>query len=152
MRTRYWLPKTQEWYYACQTQDVPDGRMRQVHVYDQDVLVTNVDGEFYAMEPWCPHNFAPLELAALDTEDKVISCGEHHMEIDLVTGENLCGPHGMPGHTFEENWVFATKVENDRVYVRLKTDKEIEQYYEKAVPGVPFKADDHPQGIYRRDS
>ena len=46
---------------------------------------------------------------------------------------------GWRGIRSETNWVFSTKVENDRVYVRLKTDEEIEQYYKDAVPAFRSK-------------
>jgi nitrite reductase/ring-hydroxylating ferredoxin subunit len=132
-----WLPKAKEWYFACKTQDVPDGGVRRVHVYDQEVLLTNLGGEFYGMEPWCPHNLAPLEFGDLNPSTCVVICPEHAMEIDVRTGENVCGPYGSPGGKFEPNWTFPTKVENGRVYVRVKTDEEIEEYYRGLK--VPFK-------------
>jgi nitrite reductase/ring-hydroxylating ferredoxin subunit len=133
-----WLPKAKQWYFACKAHDVPDGGVRRVHVFDQDVLVANTGGDFYAMEPWCPHNLAPLEFGDLDPSTCAVICPEHAMEIDVRTGENLCGPYGSPGEKFEPNWTFPTKVENGRVYVRVKTDKEIEDYYRNLK--VPFKA------------
>jgi len=137
---RDWLPKAKEWYFACKTQDVPEGGLRQVHVYDQDVLVTHPDGEFYAMEPWCPHNMAPLEFGDLNRAACAVVCPEHAMEIDLRTGENLCGPYGSPGAKFEPNWTFPARVENGRVYVRVKSDEEIEDYYRGLK--IPFKVVD----------
>jgi nitrite reductase/ring-hydroxylating ferredoxin subunit len=133
-----WLPKAKQWYFACKAQDVPDGSVRRVHVFDQDVLVANAGGDFHAMEPWCPHNLAPLEFGDLDPSKCVVIFPEHAMEIDVRTGENVCGPYGSPGDKFEPNWIFPTKVENGRVYVRVKTDEEIEEYY-RALK-VPFKA------------
>ena len=134
---RDWLPKAKDWYFACKTQDVPDGGVRRVHVYDQEVLLTNLDGAFYAMEPWCPHNLAPLEFGDVNAAACAVVCPEHAMEIDVKTGANLCGPYGSPGEKFEPNWTFPTKVENERVYVRVKTDEEIDEYYDGLQ--VPFK-------------
>jgi nitrite reductase/ring-hydroxylating ferredoxin subunit len=133
-----WLPKAKQWYFACKAQDVPDGGVRRVHVFDQDVLLANAGGDFWAMEPWCPHNLAPLEFGDLDPSKCAVICPEHAMEIDVRTGENLCGPYGSPGEKFEPNWTFPTKVENGRVYVQVKTDGEIEEYYRSLK--VPFKA------------
>ena len=96
---RDWLPKAKEWYFACKTQDVPAGGLRRVHVYDQEVLLANLDGDFYAMEPWCPHNMAPLEFGHVDRSACVV-CPEHAMKIDVKTGENVCGPYGSPGAKF----------------------------------------------------
>jgi nitrite reductase/ring-hydroxylating ferredoxin subunit len=133
-----WLPKTKQWYFACKAQDVPDGGVRRVHVFDQDVLVTNLGGDFYAMEPWCPHNLAPLEFGDLDRAKCAVICPEHAMEIDVRTGENLCGPYGAPAEKFEPNWTFPVKVDNGRIYVQVKTDDEIEEYYRGLK--VPFKS------------
>jgi nitrite reductase/ring-hydroxylating ferredoxin subunit len=132
-----WLPKAKEWYFACKTQDVSNGGLRRVHVFDQEVLLANVGGEFYAIEPWCPHNFAPLEFGDLNPSSCAVICPEHAMEIDVRTGVNLCGPYGSPSGKFEPNWTFPTMVENGRVYVRVKTDEEIEEYYQGLK--VPFK-------------
>lgn len=140
---RDWLPKAKEWYFACKTQDIPDGGLRRVHVYDQEVLLANLGGDFYAMEPWCPHNLAPLEFGHLNRACEVV-CPEHAMKIDVKTGENVCGPYGSPGAKFEPNWTFPAKVENGRVYVRVKSDEEIEEYYRGFK--IPFKVMDETAG------
>ena len=139
-----WLPKAKEWYFACKTQDVKDGGLRRVHVYDQEVLLANLGGEFYAMEPWCPHNLAPLEFGDINPSTCAVICPEHAMEIDVKTGENLCGPYGSPGEKFEPNWTFPTKVEDGRVYVRVMSDEEIEDYYRGLK--VPFKVTEEGGG------
>jgi hypothetical protein len=52
----------------------------------------------------------------------------------------VCGPYGAPGEKYEPNWTFPAKVENGRVYVRVKSDQEIEEYYRGFK--VPFKVID----------
>ena len=83
---RDWLPKAKEWSFACKSQDVPEGGLRRVHVYDQDVLVAHLDGEFYATQGRCIHLKGPLGEGRVD--DHVLTCPWHGWQYDLRTGEN----------------------------------------------------------------
>lgn len=134
------LDHDKEWYYACSTRDVPKGGSRQVHVYDQEVLIIQDADGFHATECWCPHMYAPLVHGKIDQRTKTIVCAEHAMRVNYNTGKNECGPYGIPPNQYAENWVFKTKVEGDRIYVRLLTPKEIEEYYERVEKDVPLRA------------
>ena len=126
-----------EWYFACKTSQLTVGKLKQVKVYDTDVLLIRVEeNQIVAMEPWCPHNGAPLVGGKVDCGLKVLTCAEHAMEIDLKTGANTIGPYGSMGGHYERCLQFSTKVENDRIYVRLKTPAEIEQYFREL--DIPF--------------
>jgi nitrite reductase/ring-hydroxylating ferredoxin subunit len=131
-----------EWSFACKIDQIPLGGMRQVRAFDSQVLLVRPSPEsVYATEPWCPHNMAPLVHGTVRPDGPTVVCPEHAMEIDLCSGRNLCGPHGALGEHFEENWVFPTKIENDRVYVRLKTTDEVREYYATIdLPGTPKEA------------
>lgn len=135
----HWLEHDKEWYFACSTRDVPEGGARQVHVYDQEVLVIRDGDGYHATEAWCPHMFAPLVHGTIDENSKTIVCAEHAMRVNYTDGTNVCGPYGMTARQFAENWVFKTKVEGDRIYVRLLTTAEIEAYYDEKKQTVPLR-------------
>lgn len=63
---------------AGATVDLPDG--------DQ-LAVFNVNGEYYAIENFCPHKGAPLSEGRLCGH--IVECSWHGWEFDVRTGECL---------------------------------------------------------------
>ena len=48
------------------TSDIPSGKMTMVSTDGKDILVTNVDGNYYAMNDTCTHAGASLSEGSLD--------------------------------------------------------------------------------------
>jgi nitrite reductase/ring-hydroxylating ferredoxin subunit len=75
--------------------EIPPGSMKRVRVYDQDVLLSNVDGKIYATANRCGHSNASLARGSL--QGKVVICPLHGAKFDVTTGKNLSGPQlSMP--------------------------------------------------------
>jgi nitrite reductase/ring-hydroxylating ferredoxin subunit len=73
---------------ACAVHDLQPGASVRVELPDGDELVVyNVDGEFYATENFCPHKGAPLSEGALCGH--IVECGWHGWEFDVRNGECL---------------------------------------------------------------
>jgi nitrite reductase/ring-hydroxylating ferredoxin subunit len=69
--------------------------MKRVRAFDQDVLLSNVDGKIYATSNRCGHSNASLARGAL--QGKVVTCPLHGAKFDVTTGKNLSGPQlSMP--------------------------------------------------------
>jgi nitrite reductase/ring-hydroxylating ferredoxin subunit len=66
---------------ACIRVELPDGG---------ELAVYNVDGEFYAIENFCPHKGAPLSEGILCGH--VVECGLHGWQFDVRSGECLTVP------------------------------------------------------------
>ncbi len=50
------VEEPKEWYFACKENQIGEHREKKlVHVFDTEVRIINVEGNYYAMEPWCPH-------------------------------------------------------------------------------------------------
>lgn len=65
----------------------PGARVR-VELPDGDELVIyNVNGEYYATENFCPHKGAPLSEGALCGH--IVECGWHGWQFDVRNGECL---------------------------------------------------------------
>jgi len=71
----------------AETWEIPRNRMQVFRVKGYEILVINVEGEFYAYENKCPHMGYPLYLGSLD--GKVLTCGFHHAKFDVETGKSL---------------------------------------------------------------
>lgn len=72
------------------TTDLPDGEMRQYHVDGMAVLVTNLGGEYYAVEGICPHRGAQLAQGRL--QGTAVVCPWHDWAFDVTTGQGITNP------------------------------------------------------------
>ena len=69
-------------------EELPPGSCKSVELpQEREIALYNVDGEFYAIENFCPHKGAPLSEGILC--DRVIECCWHGWQFDLRTGECL---------------------------------------------------------------
>ena len=73
--------------------EIPAGRMKMVKVGEEEILVVNVAGKFYAVSNPCPHKKGDLSKGTL--EGKVLTCPLHGSKFDVTTGKNSLGPKGM---------------------------------------------------------
>ena len=99
-----------DWRFVCTTAELLPGESR---VLDEDgvsYLVVNVDGDFYALENVCTHDYG--ELAGGVVEAFEIECPRHGARFDVRNGEATCPP------AYEATVKFPVRVEAGLVYVR----------------------------------
>ena len=82
------------WIRVCATSELLPGEHRVAWDGDTPILVTNLDGEFYAVEDRCTHE--DFELSAGTQDGGTIECVLHGARFDLKTGEALCAPAYLP--------------------------------------------------------
>jgi NADPH-dependent 2,4-dienoyl-CoA reductase/sulfur reductase-like enzyme/nitrite reductase/ring-hydroxylating ferredoxin subunit len=70
--------------------DLKDGQMKRVPAENTEVLLSRINGEFYAVGAFCPHYGAPLDLGVLSGERVV--CPWHHACFNAKTGDLLEPP------------------------------------------------------------
>ena len=70
---------------AGKISDIPPGKLHKISGEGREILVVNLDGNFYAMDDTCTHSGASLSEGKLDGS-KVI-CGWHAAEFDCKTGK-----------------------------------------------------------------
>ena len=91
--------------------DIADGTYIIVDAGEHSVLVSNLGGEFFAVENRCSHVSSPLEGGKIRRGR--IACPLHGAVYDLRTGASLAGtlaPRGLR--------TFMTRLENGMVLVR----------------------------------
>ena len=76
----------------AQTGELSPGEMKSVSLGQEDVLLANVDGNFYVIGNTCTHMMGPLAEGELD-EDQV-QCPLHGAKFSVVTGMVLNPPAG----------------------------------------------------------
>jgi 3-phenylpropionate/trans-cinnamate dioxygenase ferredoxin component len=70
---------------AGKTSDITPGKMIKVSIGGRDILVANIDGEYYATDDSCTHSGSSLSEGKLD--GCTITCGWHAAEFDCKTGK-----------------------------------------------------------------
>ena len=73
--------------------DVPPGRGATVELLDgRELALYNIDGQFFAIENFCPHKGAPLVDGKLCGH--IIECEWHGWRFDVRSGQCLTTPSG----------------------------------------------------------
>ena len=65
--------------------DFTPGKLQKVTVDGKDVLIANIDGNYYAVNDTCTHAGASLSEGSLD--GVVVTCGWHGAKFDCKTGK-----------------------------------------------------------------
>ena len=99
--------------------DLSPGQMKNVEVGETSLLISNVEGEVYAVSGKCTHYGAPLSDGALSGTQVI--CPWHHACFDVTTGDHL----EPPGLNALQH--FEVRVEGDDIFVTLPDEVESER-------------------------
>ena len=69
----------------AQTSELTSGGKKKVSVGGKEILLTNIDGKFYAVDNTCPHMGGSLVEGKLDGYH--IICPRHGSSFDVTTGK-----------------------------------------------------------------
>jgi apoptosis-inducing factor 3 len=98
-------------FVIAQVNDLQDGDMKEVEVGDLKILLTRLDGAFYAIGGECSHYGGPLAEGVLSGVH--VTCPWHQARFHVKTGE-LTDPPALDSLAR-----FETKVQGDKVLVVL---------------------------------
>ena len=70
--------------------DLSEGKGMRVHAGSRTLTLFNIDGEFYAIDEWCPHETGPLSGGYID--GNLVMCPFHFAEFDIRTGRVMSPP------------------------------------------------------------
>jgi len=101
-----------DFVHVASTSEIPEGRMKKVTVGNQQVLVVNLKGKYYAIGNVCTHLGGSLDRGILDGNE--VECPLHHSHFDVTTGQVKRGPATRP------ELVYDVKVEGGSILVRPK--------------------------------
>lgn len=87
-----------DWIDVVAAEELKPGRCHVVELDDGPVAVFNLDGEYFAIEDICSHDYAQLSEGNLDGGE--ITCPLHGARFDVRTGEALSAPAYEPVATF----------------------------------------------------
>jgi 3-phenylpropionate/trans-cinnamate dioxygenase ferredoxin component len=84
---------------AASADDIPPGTKKIVEVDGIEIVVVNLDGQFYAVEDVCTHDGGPLGEGKLDGCELI--CPRHGARFDVRTGAATRMPAIEPAPTYE---------------------------------------------------
>ncbi|AXV36960.1 MAG: Rieske (2Fe-2S) protein [Methanobacteriaceae archaeon] len=70
---------------VCNVSDVTENSMKGFSVKEENVLIANISGKFYAVDAVCPHMGGYLPIGKL--ENNIITCPVHGSQYDVKTGK-----------------------------------------------------------------
>ncbi len=73
-----------EWVACAKVEEVPEGAMKGVTLDGRRVLVSRLDGDFYAIDAVCSHLSGDLSRGSFN--GTCVTCPVHHAQYDLRTG------------------------------------------------------------------
>ena len=97
---------------VASTSEIPEGRMKKVTGGNQQVLVVNLKGKYYAIGNVCTHFGGSLDRGILDGNE--VECPLHHSHFDVTTGQVKRGP------ATRAEPVYEVKAENGSILVKPK--------------------------------
>ena len=84
---------------VARADDIPPGTKKIVEVDGIEIVVVNLDGQFYAVEDVCTHDGGPLGEGKLDGCELI--CPRHGARFDVRTGAATRMPAIEPAPTYE---------------------------------------------------
>lgn len=97
---------------AGKKSDLPPGTLHKISVDGKDILVANIDGEYYAVDDTCTHAGASLSEGKL--EGSIVVCGWHGAQFDCKTGKLEKFPAKI-----RDLGTYNVTVESDDVFVEV---------------------------------
>ena len=92
--------------------DIPAGKMQKIAADGKEILVVNVDGNFYAMDDTCTHAGASLSEGTL--EGPILTCGWHGAKFDCKSAKL----HAFPAK-IKDLSSYKVVVESENVFLEL---------------------------------
>ncbi len=74
-----------EWQPLCKTADIESGKSKEFKVGEKQILVSNINGKFYAIDALCSHMGGDLGKGKTDGNDVI--CPRHHARFNIQTGK-----------------------------------------------------------------
>jgi len=92
--------------------------MKAVKLEDKEILIANVNGNYYAINDRCTHAGGDLSQGVL--EGSIVTCPRHHALFDVTTGKVVSHPKVPLFHPkAKDEQTYQVKVENDDIMIKL---------------------------------
>lgn len=98
--------------------EIPIGKMKMVKLEDKEILIANVNGNYYAIANRCTHAKGDLSQGSL--QDNIVTCPKHGSKFDVTTGKVISPPRvGLFHPKIKDEPSYQVKVENENIMIKL---------------------------------
>ena len=92
--------------------------MKKFETQGKEILVANVNGNFFAIDNLCTHERGDLSQGTL--ENNVVTCQKHKSKFDVTTGKVVSSPKIAFFHPkIKDATVYPLKIENEDILIKL---------------------------------
>ncbi len=100
------------------TTEIPVGKMKAVKLESKEILIVNVNGNYFAIGSKCTHAGGDLSKGTL--EGNIVTCPKHNAKFDVTTGKVVSHPKVALFHPkANDEPTYQVKVENENILVKL---------------------------------
>jgi nitrite reductase/ring-hydroxylating ferredoxin subunit len=102
----------------AQKTEITVGKMKKFVPEGKEILIANINGNYYAIEARCPHKAGELLQGTL--EGNIITCPNHGAKFDATTGKVISPPKmGFFHPKIKDAISYQVKIENGYILVKL---------------------------------
>ena len=94
------------------TSEILPGSMKKVAIDGKEIMVVNLDGNYFAMDDTCTHSGSSLSEGKID--GTIVTCGWHGAQFDCKTGKLDKFPANI-----NDLQSYSITVESDDVFVEI---------------------------------
>ena len=108
-----------EWHRVADVNELPVGRVKTVTAGTHSFALTNIDGQFTAMDNRCPHQGGPLGEGSIEVGNDGqcwLRCPWHGWDFDPTTGRS------PGGHEDSGQQLYPVELREDGVYVGVEAE------------------------------
>ncbi len=100
------------WVEIADVKDISENEVRRFDIDDLQIAICRVNGQFFAFDEICSHQYASLAEGHL--EGHTIECPMHGAQFDVRTGEALMLPATEKIHTY------PVQTKDKKIYIQLE--------------------------------
>jgi nitrite reductase/ring-hydroxylating ferredoxin subunit len=98
--------------------EIPVGKMKAIKLEGKEILIVNVNENYYAIGSRCTHAGGDLSQGVLD--GNFVTCPRHHARFDVTNGKVVSQPKmGLFHPKANDEPTYQVKVENENIMVKF---------------------------------
>jgi len=102
---------------VAEKSEIPAGTMKAAKINGKNIVVANVNGNYYAIGMDCTHSGGDLSKGTLD--GTIVTCPRHHAKFDVINGKLVSPPKmGLFHPKANDETTYQVKVDQENILVK----------------------------------